>query len=132
MIACLYQRLTVSQWWWEEIRRQAARPAHNKGGMAWRRYLGRRRLERALRDTLLGAYAAGVARGLCGQDQEAGRRLVEKARGGDWLGGRYEPVHFDLLLKSLSVVSCWLGRLLLVCSVRADGKRMPRGSSEGF
>jgi hypothetical protein len=115
----MYQRLAVLQWWWREV----TWPLREDAGGRWRRYLGRRRLERELCGALMEVYAAGVARGLCGQDQAAERQLVEQVRG-MWRGGGHAPVHFEVLLKSLSLVSCWLGQLMLECSVRAGGGRM--------
>jgi hypothetical protein len=130
VIARLYLQLTVLLWWWE-LRRQTARPMRKEAGARWRRYLGRRRLERELRAALLGIHAAGVARGLCGPDEEAGRRLVEQVQTVCG-GGRRTPMHFPVLLKFMLLVSCWLGRLLLVCNVKAGCERLPCRSSGAF
>jgi hypothetical protein len=116
-IARLYQRLAVLQWWCQATLR-AATPACGAARTtreSWRLCLARRRLERELRAALLDVYATGVARGLCGQDMETGRELVEQMRG-MWKAGRM-PVHFGVLLWALSMTSCWLGRLLVARSV---------------
>jgi hypothetical protein len=109
VIARMYVRLAVLQWWWQVRREPVAAQAR------WRRRLTRRRLERELGGALLEVYAAGVARGLCGEDRASGRRLVQQV-GGLWRGAKRAPVHFGLLLKSLSLASGWQGRLLLACS----------------